>query len=104
MNVNRVFVFKSVDARKQNPSNKPGNFTVKFIPELMLDDNKQHYLALDHLSMTASWHNIRPAYENNKLVISKDGGKTWKTITFPAGIFHYEDINEFIHTKNWENW
>ena len=42
-------------------------------------------MALDHLSMTASWHNIRPEYDNNKLVISKDGGETWETITFPAG-------------------
>ena len=25
--------------------------------------------------MTASWHNIRPEYDNNKLVISKDGGE-----------------------------
>ena len=49
--------------------------------------------------MTASWHNIRPEYENNKLVISKDGGETWETITFPAGIFDYGDINELIHKR-----
>ena len=99
MNVDRALVFKSVDARKQNPRNKPGNFTVKFVPELILENNKQNFLALDHLSMTASWHNIRPEYENNKLMISKDEGKTWETITFPAGIFDYEDINEFIHKR-----
>ena len=58
MNVDRALVFKSVDARKQNPRNKPGNFTVKSVPELILENNKQHFLALDHLSMTASWHNI----------------------------------------------
>ena len=49
--------------------------------------------------MTASWHNIRPEYGNNKLVISKDGGETWETITFPAGIFDYGDINELIHKR-----
>ena len=49
--------------------------------------------------MTASWHNIRPEYNNNKLVISKDGGKKWEVISFPAGIFDYEDINEFIHKR-----
>ena len=76
MEVNRVMVFKSVDARKQNPNNKPGNFTVKFIPELILDENMQHYLALDHLSMTASWYNIRPEYNNNELKISKDQRNT----------------------------
>ena len=99
MNVDRALVFKSGDARKQNPQNKPGKFTVKFTPELFLENNKQHFMALHHLSMTASWHNIRPEYENNKLVISKDGGNNWETITFPAGIFGYNDINEFIHKQ-----
>lgn len=33
MNVNRVLVFKSIDAKKENSNNKPGNFTTKFIPE-----------------------------------------------------------------------
>lgn len=41
MNVNRVLVFKSIDAKKENSNNKPGNFTTKFIPELILEDNKQ---------------------------------------------------------------
>ena len=99
MNVNEVLVFKSVDARKQNPRNKPGKFTVKLTPELFLENNKKHFLALDHISMTASWHNIRPEYENNELVISKNGGTTWETITFPSGIFGYNDINEFIHKQ-----
>ena len=54
--------------------------------------------------MTASWHNIRPEYDNNKLVISKDGGETWETITFPAGIFDYGDINELIHKRIGKNW
>ena len=99
MNVNKVLVFKSIDAKKQDPKNKPGNFTIKFIPELKLEDNKQYYIALDHLSMTASWHNIRPEYGNNKLVISKDKGNTDETITFPTGIYDYNDINTFIHNK-----
>ena len=29
MNVNRVLVFKFLDARKQNPNNKPGTFYYK---------------------------------------------------------------------------
>ena len=89
MSDSRPMIFKSVDARKQNPNNKPGKFTVKFTPEFLV--------SLDHLSMTASWHNIRPEYGNNKLVFSKDNGNTWETISFPAGIFDYDDINEFIH-------
>ena len=97
--VNRVLVFKSNDTKKQNSRNKPGNFTMKIIPELVLDSNKQHFIALDHLSMAASWHNIRPEYKNNKLRISKDKGKRFETITFPSGVYDYEDMNDFIHQK-----
>ena len=85
--------------QKQNYSNKPGNFTTKFFPELLLDQNEHYYIALDHLSMTASWHNIRPECENNKLRISKDKGKTFEETSFPSGVYDYEDINEFIHQK-----
>ena len=49
MDVNRVLVFKSLDAKKQNSNNRPGYFTTKFIPEMILDD--KYYLALDHISM-----------------------------------------------------
>ena len=44
MNVNRVLIFKSIEATKQNSSNKPGDFTTKFTPEMKLDPNKQHFL------------------------------------------------------------
>ena len=37
MSVNRVLFFKSNEAKKQNSSNKPGNFTTKLIPELNLE-------------------------------------------------------------------
>lgn len=43
--------------------------------------------------MTASWHNIRPEYDNNKLKTS------WETITFPKGIYDYDNLNTFIHCK-----
>ena len=57
-----------------------GHFTTKFIPEMILDDNKQCYLALDHISMTYSWHNIAPNYNNNELKISKDKVKHIKQV------------------------
>ena len=97
--VNRVLVFKSNNAKKHNIFNKPGNFTTRFTPELILEPNEQQYLALDHLSMTASWHNIRPEYENDRLKISKDTGKTFETLTFPSGVYDYDDINNFIQEK-----
>ena len=99
MNVNRVLFFKSNEAKKQNSSNKPGDFTTKLIPELNLEDNEQYFIALDHISMSASWYNVRPGYENNKLRISKDKGVNFAEIDFPSGVYDYEDLNEFIHQK-----
>ena len=97
--INTVLVFKSIDAKKNDSSNKPGHFTTKFTPELILEENKKHYLALDHISMYASWHNIRPEYENNKFKISKNKGKSYSIITFPSGVYDYDDINKFIQQK-----
>ena len=99
MNVNRVLFFKSNDSQKQYSSNKPGDFTTKLIPELNLEDNTQYFIALDHISMAASWYNVRPEYENNKLKISKDKGANFEEILFPSGVYDYEDLNEFIHQK-----
>ena len=99
MSVNRVLIFKSIEATKTDPRNKPGDFTTKLIPEMNLDPNKQHFIALDHLSMSASWYNVRPEYENNKLRISKDKGANFEEIIFPSGVYDYEDLNEFIHQK-----
>ena len=46
MNVNKVLVFKSNEAKKQNSSNKPGDFTTKFIPELNLEDNQATFYCI----------------------------------------------------------
>ena len=46
--------------------------------------------------MTASWQNIRSEYNNNKVVVSKDGGSTWETLTIPDGVYDYENLNDFF--------
>ena len=99
MNVNRVLFFKSNDSQKFYSSNKPGDFTTKIIPALDLEENDKYFIALDHISMAASWYNMRPEYENTKLRISKDKGANFSEIIFPAGVYDYEDLNEFIHQK-----
>ena len=99
MSVNKVIFFKSLEAREANPQNKPGDFTVRFTPELFLEPNRQHYIALDHISMTASWYNIRPEYNNNKLSISRDKGVNFEEIIFPSGVYDYDDLNDLIQTK-----
>ena len=49
--------------------------------------------------MTASWHNIRSGYDNNKLKVSKNKGSSCQTITFPNRVYDYRDINSFIHNR-----
>ena len=97
--VNTVMTLKSLEARKDNPRNKPGDLEIKLIPQIDLSENKKHHIAFDHFSGYASWYTIRSENENDKLVISRDSGNTWGTITFPAGIYDYDDLNEFLKTK-----
>ena len=55
-----------------------------------------HFLALDRMSMTYSWYNIRSDYGNNKIKYTHVG-TTWQTITFTDGMYSYSDINDYIH-------
>ena len=82
--------------REKRGTSKPGDFTIKFIPSLKLNSEMTHKLALDRLSMTYSWYNIRNDYGNNKIKYSHDGS-TWQTITFTDGMYSYSDINDYIH-------
>ena len=45
--------------RERRGTSRPGDFTIKFNPPLKLDPEMKHQLALDRLSMTYSWYNIR---------------------------------------------
>ena len=75
--------------------NKPHDFLVKFNPPLKLDPQFKHFLALDRLSMTYSWYNIRSSYDNNTIKYTHDG-TTWQTITFTDGMYSYQDIEDFF--------
>ena len=62
--------------REQIGTNKPHDFIVKFNPPLKLDPEFRHFLALDRLSMTYSWCNIRSSYGNkqsNTLMMEQPG-------------------------------
>lgn len=76
---------------------KQGNFAITMNPQLNLDPNKQHFLALDQLNMSYNWHNTTPRYNNNnKIRYSKDSGMTWVDIVFPSGIYSHADIGSFV--------
>ena len=62
----RAIHISSINREKRGTS-RPGDFTIKFNPSLKLDPEMKHQLALDRLSMTYSWYNIRSDYGNNKI-------------------------------------
>ena len=53
--------------REKTGENRPDNFLIKFNPPLKLDREMQHSLAIDRLTMTYSWYNIRSSYKNNTI-------------------------------------
>ena len=82
--------------REQIGTTRPSDFIVKFNPPLKLDPGFKHYLALDRLSITYSWYNIRSSYGNNTIKYTHDG-RTWQTITFTDGMYSSSDINSSVH-------
>ena len=94
--MNESAIHISFVKREAIGTNKPHDFLVKFNPPLKLDPEYRHFLALDRLSMTYSWYNIRSDYKNNTLKYTHDGS-TWHTITFTDGMYSYSDINDYIH-------
>ena len=51
--------------REKTGENRPDNFLIKFNPPLKLDPIKKHSLAIDRLTMTYSWYNIRSSYNHD---------------------------------------
>ena len=64
---------------------------------MKLDPIKKHFLAIDRLTMTYSWYNIRSSYKNNAIEYSNDRGANWNTVTFKDGMYSYTDINDYLH-------
>ena len=83
--------------REKTGEKRPDNFLIKFKPPLKLDPEMKHSLAIDRLTMTYSWYNIRSSYKNNTIKYTNDGGANWNTITFKDGMYSYTDINDYLH-------
>ena len=92
----RPLVYTSTDGIA---GSKPGDFTIKHIPNLVLDKNKEHYIALHKFNGHYSWYDINSTYNNNKTSYSHDAGKTNTVITFPDGIYDYDDLNNRIDSS-----
>ena len=83
--------------REKTGENRPDNFLIKFNPPLNLNPDMKHSLAIDRLTMTYSWYNIRSSYKNNTIKYTNDRGVNWYTITFKDGMYSYTDINDYLH-------
>ena len=92
----RPIVFRSTDGIA---GSKLGDFTIKHITDLILDKNKEHYIALDKFNGHYSWYNINSTYNNDKISYSHDAGKANTVITFPGGVYDYNDINNNIKSS-----
>ena len=64
---------------------------------MKLNPEKKPFLAIDRLTMTYSWYNIRSSYKNNTIKYSNDRGANWNTVTFKDGMYSYTDINDYLH-------
>ena len=83
----RAIHISSINGEKTG-ENRPDNFLIKFNPPLNLDRYKKHSLAIDRLTMTYSWYNIRSEYKNNTIKYTNDGGVN--------GMYSYTDIHEYV--------
>ena len=83
--------------REKTGENRQDNFLIKFNPPLNLNPDMKHSLAIDRLTMTYSWYNIRSSYKNNTIKYTNDRGVNWYTITFKDGMYSYTDINDYLH-------
>ena len=92
----RAIHISSVNREKIGTS-KAEDFIIKFDPILKLRDDMINEIAVDRLTMTYSWHNINPEYQNNVIKYSTDSGQTWETVTFVDGMYSYTDLNDYIH-------
>ena len=92
----RVLFISSVDREKIGIS-KCEDFIIKYDPPIILPQNMKHEIAVDKVSMTYSWNNIRPQYNNNVIKYSSDNGQSFHEISFPSGMYSYNDINDYIH-------
>ena len=83
--------------REKTGENRPDNFMIKFNPPLNLNPDMKHSLAIDRLTMTYSWYNIRSDYKNNTIKYTNYRGVNWYTITFKDGMHSYTDIDDYLH-------
>jgi len=78
-------------------SDKGSDWTTPLQHPLYLDADKHYEIALISLETFYSIPNIRE--DNNKLVYSRDTGRTWETIEIPIGSYEIDQLNAAIRAS-----
>ena len=86
--------------KKQDPNAVSHDFRIRFDPPIELSQNKEWKASLNKLvSMSYSWYNVQANYGNNSLKWKKKTDSVWKTVSFPDGMYSYDDINNFMQKQ-----
>lgn len=85
---------------KNERGNRPGDFTTRFKPTIVLDNNANYYIGFNRtISMFFTWTNINAGYNNQKIAFSKDNGNSFTDIDFAQGVWTYTDLDNCIKEK-----
>ena len=82
---------------KNEVNNRPGNFVTKLTKSIFLDDNKEYFVGLNRIiNMSFTWFSINKGYGNKLIRYSRNSGETFINISFPDGVWNYENIDNHI--------
>lgn len=85
---------------KNERGNRPGDFTTRFKPTIVLDNNTNYYIGFNRtISMFFTWTTINAGYNNQKIAFSKDNGNSFTDIDFAQGVWTYTDLDNCIKEK-----
>ena len=97
--MDREIVLSSYSVKTGN--NKPENFTTKFTKPIVLDKNVQYAVGLNRfINMSFMWFKINAGYNNQLIKYSSDNSKSFHDISFPAGVWNYNEINQHIQKES----
>ena len=84
--------------------NKPSDFTTRSVQPITLDKNRQYVIGLNRIiNMSFTWFNVNSSLNNQKLKYSKDNGTSFTEIELPAGVWSYEDFDNYIKSLTKDN-
>ena len=87
-------------AVKNVAGNRPGDFTTSFTPTIKLDNDAGYGISFNRIiSMFFSWTKVNSGYNNQKIAVSKDNGKTWTDNDFAQGVWTYNDLDNYIKAE-----